>query len=82
MVSSPNRYDKYVLWVLGLVVALQVWFVAQINDMKISNATQGTEVVRMRKDVRNMKAQFDTIIFDLAFKRTQELIKIRSKGDK
>lgn len=71
------KYDKYIFYALTLIVCLQIWFVTQIHDIRVNNAIRGGEVVRLRDDVRSMKAQFDEIIFDLAFRRAQEIIKLK-----
>ncbi len=66
---------KLVIPIILLVISLQVWFVRELYRLDANDKVRGNEVRIMRERVKNVEAQFQDIIYDVAYRKALDMIK-------
>ena len=69
------KLDKLLIPVILLIISLQVWIIKSVYELDANDQVQGNELRIIRERVKNIDAQFQDIVWDVALRKAQDMIK-------
>ena len=66
--------NKLLIPAILLFITFQVWMVREIQRLDRNDHTRGNEVRIMRERIKSIDAQFQDIIWDVAYRKAMDMV--------
>ena len=70
-----DKLKKLLIPAILLFITFQVWMAREIQRLDRNDHTRGNEVRMHRERIRSIDAQFQEIIWDVAYRKAMDMIK-------